>query len=439
MSSLRTRNLISYFCLFSTLSISNYAIASAFQLWEQDGASIANYHAGYAALANDASIAFYNPAGITRIKNQQLVFGAVNVLSNFKYRGTIKINTINAGLTPFTVTSQGGNYSFVPSLHYIAPLTENLGFGFSITVPFGLKTNYGINSMLRYAATKTSVMVIDFSPSLGWQITEKISLGAGIDLQRMYAEFNSVGGLGTNNSLDTLALNEADGTGYGYHLGGLYQFNSKTRAGLSYHSQVAHHLTGTSKFRGPLADLFNGNSYSSHVKANTFLPAYTALSLYHHFHPSFAMMGTIIYTQWNSFKNLSLNNVSGIEHFDMSTHIQVIIPQHYHNTWNAVLGTDYYASEDLTLRGGIGYDQTPVNNKYRNIQLPDNNRYVFAMGGHYQATKTIGVDLGWTHLFIRQARVNPPPQKTGDQITTTNGNVTGGADVFGAQLTWDLT
>lgn len=26
-----------------------HAIAGAFQIWEQDGASIANYHAGYAA------------------------------------------------------------------------------------------------------------------------------------------------------------------------------------------------------------------------------------------------------------------------------------------------------------------------------------------------------------------------------------------------------
>jgi long-chain fatty acid transport protein len=60
------------------------------------------------------------------------------------------------------------------------------------------------------------------------------------------------------------------------------------------------------------------------------------------------------------------------------------------------------------------------------------------MGGHYQATKTIGIDLGWMHLFINEATVNPPAQITGAQETTTNGKVNGGADVYGAQLTWDM-
>ena len=46
---------------------STQAQASGFQLFEQDVASIANYHAGYAALADNASIAFYNPARISHI------------------------------------------------------------------------------------------------------------------------------------------------------------------------------------------------------------------------------------------------------------------------------------------------------------------------------------------------------------------------------------
>src|SRR5579872_3452214 len=74
------------------------ASASAFQLWEQDGASVGNYHAGYAAEANDASIGWYNPAGIVRIKNQQFVFGAVGIATDFKYKGNISLQE-----TPATV------------------------------------------------------------------------------------------------------------------------------------------------------------------------------------------------------------------------------------------------------------------------------------------------------------------------------------------------
>jgi long-chain fatty acid transport protein len=431
-----------YLRLFSLAILSTTStqiMAAAFQLWEQDGASIANYHAGYAALAADASTAFYNPAGITRIKNQQIVLGGDTILTDFKYRGTIKVNTINAGNTAFTVTAQGGNIAFVPHLHYVAPLSERLAFGFSVVVPFGLKTNYGSTTMLRYAATKTSVMVINISPVLAWQVNDQFSLGAGIDAQRMNAEFNSYAVLGDPET-DTRSANSAEDTAYGYHIGALFQLSPETRFGLSYHSKVDHHLKGTSTFSGPLAAFVNDGirSFSSRATTNVTLPAYTAFSVYQKVNPQIAMMGTVIYTQWNVFKNLVLNNLSGAQGMEKSTSIRVVIPEHYHNSWNFSVGGDYFATEQFILRGAIGYDQTPVNNQYRNPQLPDNNRYVFALGGHYQATKTIGFDLGWSHLFIKQARVNPPTQVTGTQRTTTNGNVIGAGDVYGMQLTWDL-
>ena len=50
---------------------------------------------------------------------------------------------------------------------------ERLGFGFSVDVPFGLKTNYGYTSAVRYASTQTAVTVVDISPSLGYPVTEK--------------------------------------------------------------------------------------------------------------------------------------------------------------------------------------------------------------------------------------------------------------------------
>jgi long-chain fatty acid transport protein len=91
------------------------------------------------------------------------------------------------------------------------------------------------------------------------------------------------------------------------------------------------------------------------------------------------------------------------------------------------------------LRGGLGFDESPATNTYRNVQMPDNNRYVVAFGSHFKATKTVAFDLSWLHLFVPQARINPPPQVAGNEVVTTSGQVNGGADVFGAQITWNLT
>src|SRR5580704_14495993 len=100
MKHFATRPLMAALCASGLLVISTQAMAAAFQLWEQDGASIGNYHAGYAAPAEDASTAWYNPAGITRFKNQQVVLGGVAIMSDFKYRGNVGVTE----LSPVIVT-----------------------------------------------------------------------------------------------------------------------------------------------------------------------------------------------------------------------------------------------------------------------------------------------------------------------------------------------
>lgn len=426
--------------LAGMVAISSNASASGFQLLEQDVTSVSNYHAGYAALANNASINFYNPAGNTLFKNQEVVISAMGAFTDIKYDGTIAVNTLNGG-DPQVVTAQGGGFNFIPAINYVAPISDRLGFGFAIVAPFGLKSDYGYPTILRYAATLSSTQVVDISPSLGYQVTDNISLGAGLDVQKMNAEFDLVGVLGDDT--DTVSTNKVSDTAYGFHLGGLYQFNPNSRVGLSYHSKVSHHLSGKSQFVGPLALAFNDSAalVSNNAKVNMPLPAYTALSGFHRFTDSkWALMGTAMYTQWNVVNALVLQNVAGIDNFTASTEITVEMPQYYKNTWNFSVGTDYYYSDEITFRGGVGYDQSPIQNRYRTVQLPDANRYAVALGGHYQATKTIGVDMGWTHLFIRQAVIKPPALslELGDEQVTTVGNSTGGADVIGMQVVWDM-
>lgn len=422
------------------VALSTDAFASAFQLWEQDGASVGNFHAGYAAEASDASTAFYNPAGLTRFKNQQLVFAGAGVFTSVKYQGTVSVNQLeNTGPQP--VTAQGGTVGLIPALHFATPMNDYLGFGFSVDVPFGLKADYGKSTLLRYITTESSVMVVDISPSIAIKVTNKASIGLGPDVQVMKGEFDQVGTY-ADETMDSDGINQATDTGYGYHAGVLYEFTPETRAGLSYHSQVVHHLTGTSSFTGPLAEALDANIHSRRAKVNITLPPYTALSAYHQLNSAWALMGSVIYTQWSTIQNLILQNVAGIELIEdvptPSTSIVVVVPQHFRNTWNVTVGADYFATDQITLRGGVGIDQTPTRDAYRNVQMPDNNRFVVAFGGHYQASKAIGLDLGWMHVFLQNASIAPPPQVTGAEVGVTNGTVKSGADVISGQVTWDI-
>lgn len=419
------------------VGVSSSAYASAFQLFEQDAASPGFYHAGYAVAAEDASTSFYNPAGLTRFKRQQLVFMTDGVLTNFKYAGDVTVNTYNSG-NPNSVTTQGGSFAAVPAFYYTAPLSDTLNLGFSVNVPFGLQADYGNDTVLRYASTKTSVQVIDISPALAYQLNDQWSIGAGPDAQLMKADFDQVGVVGTDDTFGD-GTNDVTDTAYGYHAGVLYTPSSTTRYGVSYHSQVVHHLTGTSEFSGPLAILLVGHTLQSNTaRVNVTLPPYTAFSAMHALNNQYTVLGSVIYTQWKTIQYLTLQNVAGLENIEPSTSIVVTIPQHFRNTFNYSIGMEDAVSEVAKLRFGLGYDVSPVKNAYRNVQLPDNDRYIVALGAHYQSTPTLGLDVSWNHIFFNKAHISPPPQQTGDEIITTNGNVRGGADVFGAQLTWLL-
>jgi len=412
------------------LSLGQTAYAAAFQLWEQDGASIGNYHAGYAAIAEDASTSFYNPAGLVRIHNQQFVLGADPVFTDFIFRGTVQVNNdVDSGL-PTLTSAQGGNFALVPNLHYAAPLLDNLVFGLSTVVPFGLKTDWGYAPVTRYVATVTSLMVVDISPTFGFGITDKLSVGAGLDAEQASAEFDLVGGQGASDA-DTKSINKGSGKGYGFHLGALYQFSPATRLGLSFHSQVIHKLRGTSAFVGPLANEANGGTQiSTGLRTEFRLPASTSLSFFHTYNPQWDVMATISYIQWSVFNQIILNNTAGVDIVGGGSttvdNLQVTVAQHYHNSWNYALGSNYHVNEKWMIRTGLGYDQTPSNDRYRNLALPDSDRYIIAIGGHFQATNTIGLDMSWAHFFMQNTRINSLTQIVGSQISTTNGIVQGG-------------
>jgi len=414
--------------LGSTVLVNNVAYAGGFQLWEQNVTSVENFHAGRAVLANDASIAYDNPAGITKIKNQQLVLGGMTIMTDIHFDGQVATCTTIGGNvscgTPTIGTDQGGSFSFIPDFHYVAPLSSNLGFGLSVVAPYGSDLEWGQSSFINSIVTRARLQVVDIAPSLGFNVTNKLSLGVGLDIEKMSAELNSI--------LSTLpSIVKGYDTAYGYHAGALYDFSEKTRVGLAYHSQVIHHLKGTS--------LYNG--IASRENTNMYLPPDTTLSLYHSINSKWAVMGTIVYTQWNIVHGLVVNNSSGLMQLNNGTPISIDFPQNFRNSWTYSLGADYTVSESLILRGGVGYDQSPTRNAYRVLQLPDSDRYDLAIGGHYQVNKALGVDLGWTRVFLRDAAINPPLHPELFPLSlqpTVQGKVFSSADVFGAQVTWNF-
>jgi len=66
-------------------------------------------------------------------------------------------------------------------------------------------------------------------------------------------------------------------------------------------------------------------------------------------------------------------------------------------------GLEYAYSPSLTLRTGLGYETSPIQDSVRDILLPDANRIHLSFGATYRYSEKITVNLGYSHLFIEDA------------------------------------
>lgn len=450
--------------------MTNASYAGGFSLYtESSPAAIGNFAAGIAAEAADASTGWYNPAGLTLINQPQVVFGGVGVFPSSKLTGSSQYNT------PLTPTPYVRSYSnmngaedaFVPAFHYALPLNERITLGLSLVSPFGLSTKWGRQDPVRYAATFSELLTTNLSPEIGAKINENFALGAGLDIQYARVKFNSVLGSPallqayaqlpfgiTPTALDSYSYNKGDSYGVGFHVGGLFMFNeSHTRLGLNYQSKMRHKFQGHSRLTGALATpgltplnpvsipdanpsavYWSNSLFSNHIE----FPDVITLSGYHTVDEKLALLGSVVYTGWNSFKTIQLNNVAAYDSAKMQqTQINSTSTQNYKNAWRFAVGANYQLNEQWMLRVGGGYDETPTNNADRDVRLPDSDRWALSLGTHYQWRPDLGVDVGWTHLWAENTTIN----KTiplGTSEFTVNARGKAHADLVGAQLTWTM-
>jgi long-chain fatty acid transport protein len=376
----------------------NFAHAAGFALIEQSASGLGNAYAGQAAVAADASTIFYNPAGMTELPDsRQLVVGGSLIQLSAKFSGTS---------TPSYGGGQGGDaggVGFVPNVYFSLPLAPTVRAGVGINAPFGLKTEYDAGWVGRFQALKSEINTINVNPSIAWKINDQLSLGAGLDIQRIDATLSNNIHPAFPSSLMTV---KGDDYGWGYNLGLLWKLDQDTRMGLAYRSQVDYTL------KGQLASNFAGLP-GGDVTADVTMPASASLSLFHKLAPAVDLLADVTWTGWSAFDELRIVRTSGVT--------VGVTPENWGDNWRYSLGATWHRDATWTWRVGVAYDQTPVPNAYRTPRIPDESRTWVALGGQYRVDSNNAIDFGYTHLFVKQASINN---------TTLTGTLTGSYDNY---------
>jgi len=397
------------------LTVSINTQAAGFALTEKSGSSIGNAFAGAGTAAEDVSTILSNPAGLSRIHGTQLVVAGYAIKSSINFHDDNSRTLIGAGVgDPLLSGGSGGDagdLAFVPNLYLAADVNDDIKVGLGIYSPFGLKTEYDSRWAGRYEAIKSDLKTININPALSLQVSDRLSIGFGLNAQYIDAElsnavdFGSIcamagaGNCATPQARDGSLQLQGNDWSWGYNLGMLLEPVQGTRFGIAYRSKLGHHLKGDAKFSNlpielaGLPDLANGS-----IKADITLPETALISVLHQLNDRWSMMGDVLWTRWSQFKELRVERNDGA--------LVGATAEHWHNTRRYALGATYLYSDAWKLRFGVAYDESPVSEAFRTPRIPDQSRWVLGLGANYKVSASDSLDVGYLHIFIKDASLN---------------------------------
>ncbi|HZX32992.1 MAG TPA: outer membrane protein transport protein [Rhodocyclaceae bacterium] len=400
--------------------------ASGFQLLEQNASGIGNAYAGSAAVAENASTIFYNPAGMTQLRDREVSAGLTAIDTSFKF--TNQGSSVGA-LAGSGNGGDGGGWGFVPNGYLSWAINKDLYVGIGAGAPFGMKTEYNNPWLGAAQSTSFEVKTYNINPSIAWRVNEQVSLGAGLSWQRVEATYKRQVGVVTLPGPVPAAVAAAtplkltlDDDSWGWNVGALFTLTTATKIGLSYRSQVKYDLTGKIVTSGPSA-AFNAST-SSGAKASLTLPDTAILSATHNLNDRVELLGDIAWTGWSSIPKLDILRSSGALAQSLDTS--------FRDTWRVALGANYKMNDAWKLKFGIAYDQTPTKGaSTRLVSMPDNDRTWFSVGTQWKPSKETALDLGVAYLYVKDARIdNNQSLQARGRVT---GNYSDSAWVLGAQ------
>jgi long-chain fatty acid transport protein len=420
------------------------ALASGFQLVEQNGSGLGNAYAGQAAGAEDASAIYFNPSLLTRLPGKQLVVSVSGIGISTRFSDAASTRPFLPAATPIPIPvslgSAGGNaggLAPVPNLYGSWHAASRLWLGLGVNVPFGLKTEWEDDWVGRFHSIKSDVRTVNINPTLAFEVNEILSLGVGASYQRISAELTqsvAYGGISTGAaaslggpaaaagilaqlgpggmSREGVGSIEGDDWSWGWNAGLMLKLGQPGRLGVSYRSRVKHTLEGDAVFAdaptfattgplGPLGAGLNARFAPGAVETDIDLPETVSVAAAYQ-GDRVEVLADWTWTGWNTIESLPIKRADG----SMLSEA----PLRFEDTWRIGLGVNYAVAERWMLRLGTAFDRAPVQDTFRTPRLPDQDRTWAAAGFQYKVGKKGALDIGYAHLFIKDASSALPNQ-----------------------------
>ena len=380
--------------------------ASGFQLLEQNASGIGTAYAGSAVIGDNASTVFFNPAAMTRLQAREISAGMTGVKPTFRFH--------DQGSQVGALSGQGnggdaGDWAALPNFYTTFAVNRDIYLGLGISAPFGLKTEYDRHWLGAAQSSRFEVKTININPSLAYRVNDHLSLGFGLNWQKLEAKYDRQVSIAPGFSQVKSALEIDDGA-WGWNIGAMWTHSPSSRIGLSYRSRVEYRATGDAKLKSDgsasgqtAANLLIASGGQSRVRADIDMPDSLTLSVAQKLSERWEMFGDLSCTAWSSIPKVDIIRTSG----PLNGRIAQTLDTDFRDAWRIAWGASYQYNPAWKIRFGMAYDQTPVKRaSTRMVSLPDNDRVWFSLGTQWTPDKNSRLDFGLAYLYVRDDKID---------------------------------
>jgi long-chain fatty acid transport protein len=359
-------------------------MASGYQIPETSTNAVALGAANIAHNHNNADAAYYNPAKMVFMSdNNHLEADLMYIkLKQVDYTGLF------AGRGPYAPSSESEDF-YIPSLHYVSPKlgNSNARVGLSVTAPGGLSKRW-TTQPAQSIAQEFTLETVELNPTAAFEITDKLGLAVGFRLVKTSGVVNATG---LHPTLGAYSQNmTGTSTDVGYNLALEYKATDALEVGVTYRSKVDLTVEGNANLYSSAFNLLGGFGASVDVP----LPATLNVAAAYTFDTKTTVEFVFERTFWSAYKTLDFNYQNSFaealfgapraKNWADSTTYRVGVTQEL---------------EKISLMAGFVYDNSPVPNGTLSFELPDTKTMALSAGLRYQLTDEF--DVGFAGLYSK--------------------------------------
>ena len=365
------------------------------------------------AKADDPSALAWNPAGITQLKGTQTLVGVTTISPE---------NTATTSYGGVSTDSSIKKETFiVPHAYFTHQVNDNVWFGVGTFTRFGLGTKFDEGWQGRYASYDTSIESYSINPNLAYKFNDYVSIAGGLEFMYIKADLRKKIDASrlydpNTNAADVDQKIRVEGLTPGANLAIRVTPTKDWALGFSWRSKMRHRAEGSAVYDRPAGvttAYYNDTDITMSMKTPNMFMFGTSYDIMDNLNVEF----DAIWSQWSDYSEITYE----FDHTDAVGRNTVVAEKKWQDVWRFQFGVEYLPIENLALRAGYVYDQSPIRKGYEDYMLPTNDRQIVSTGIGWTYDK-FTIDASYMYLWMRERNIEDRAG-TGVLDTTTKDSI----------------